>query len=355
MATHVTLHIGLPKTGTTALQQALAGHTATLKSAGWVYPVTAGRTDHCEEVADLRLQLLTTSAPHHSGYIRLLRSARPGAWANLVVRVRATQTRAVISNEAMSSLPAPVATRIIDQLTGNRPRTATVVLVVRPLSALLASAYGQMAQDTVVPSFELWTKAWLLTKLQQLESPRMDDWTDGFLVARNWSAGGAEVVCVQYSSEVEKFSASALNALGLAELSNAISLPRSNPSMSALGLAAWQRFLRTGVDPFDPAIKRLRKVVLNEVPEVGQESSEEHPALAPDMAELVDAAFPQPPPGVVQALGTRPARPGDGESAIASLARRLRQGRPLTIDTLTERGSDVTALAERIAEYKATG
>ena len=67
MATHVTLHIGLPKTGTTALQHALAGNAASLASAGVAYPVADGRKDHSGEVADLKLALTTTGTPNQAG------------------------------------------------------------------------------------------------------------------------------------------------------------------------------------------------------------------------------------------------------------------------------------------------
>lgn len=350
MAAQVTLHIGLPKTGTTAIQRALAGRPEALRSAGFTYPVAEGRHDHCAEVADLKLQFATPQTPDDQGYSRLLRRARPDAWRDLVRRVRSTDERVLISNEAMSSLPASMAARIIDQLTGQRPKLARVVLVVRPLSALLPSAYGQMAQDTVVPSFELWTRAWLHTKIRQLESPTMDDWTNGFSVARNWSASSAEVVCARYSSESDQYLAAVLDALGLAELIDEVSLDRANPSMSALGLAAWQRFLRTGVDPFEPDIKRLRKAVHAEMPEMGQVSVGGRLLLAPDVSELVDAAFPQPPPGVVSARQTALDRAADARSAIVRLAQRLQQDRPLTVDVLSDRAADVSALAERIAE-----
>ena len=350
LATHVTLHIGVPKTGTTALQHALARHSAALASAGVAYPVADGRKDHSGEVADLKLALTTTGTPNHAGYARLLRTARPGSWEPLVQRVRSIEGRALISNEALSGLPAPIPARIINELTDDQPENARVVLVVRPLSTLLPSSYGQMARDRLVPSFEFWAKAWLHTKIRQIAAPRMDDWTDGFLVARNWGANGAEVICVQYSSDGDEYLTAALAALGLSGVRDEISLTRANPSMSALGLMAWQGLLRTGIDPLDPATNRFRKRLMAEIPELGQDSTASTFRLAPDVAALVDAAFPQPSPGVVSASNASPAYPDEVRAAIIRLSERLQQSQPLTVDSLADRGPEIATLADLIIE-----
>lgn len=347
----VYLHIGQPKTGSTSLQKALAAHPDQLAAAGVFYAVSQGREDHHGEIADLLLGPLTTAATHPNFHARLLRDAVPGSWERLLERLAVSEMSPVISDETMSEMPSWVVRRVVNDLTADAPDRAKVVLAVRPLSDLLPSAYAQLAQDVLVPSFEMWTRTWLLARTRRLFRDTDVDWTNGYRVAQVWAASGAEVVCVEYRSDSREYWGSMLEALGLEQVREQIHEKRANPSMTALGLAAWQRFLRSGVDPFDPAIKRLRKAVRAGIPEISQTSSSGRLSLLPDIAELVDAAYPQPRSGRFAEVATVQSRTYQGSAAaIEQLEERLRSPQPLTTQPLNDRGTEVAALTQRIAE-----
>lgn len=358
MAQHLFLHIGQPKTGSTALQKALAAHPHQLAAAGVVYPVADGRYNHCGEVADLQVGRTKPTAGNTAGYARLLRQAVPGSWERIVGRVTSSGDNVVLSDETMSSLPRAAAERVVGDLTRDSRIRATAILVVRPLSDLLASAYAQLAQDTLLPGFEVWTRAWLGTRLRRPESDSSNDWTNGFRVARVWQSTGAEVVCVKYQANSSDYWDDVLKGLGLAEVRDQIVIPRANPSMSALGLAAWQQYLRSGVVPFEPATKRLRKAARAGLPEVCDASLGGRLSLTRELAELVDGAFPQPPSGTFStddANGSQGAPSRNAGPAIALLEERLRDARPLTTQPLADRHDDVAALANRIHELAGHG
>ena len=351
VAQRVYIHIGQPKTGSTALQKALAANPGLLGSAGVLYPVAEGCEDHSGEVADLQSRRITPTARNSTGYARLVRRTVPGSWERLVQRVTSAEDHVVVSDETMSSLPVASVRRVVDDLTAGSPDRATVVLVVRQLSDLLASAYGQLAQDTLLPSFELWTRAWLRSRMHRPESDTSNDWTDGFRVARAWMTTGAEVVCVKYQPDSNQYWNAMFDALGLAGADHYLPIPRANPSMSALGLAAWQRHLRSGVDAHAPATKRLRKAARADIREVSDATLGGRLALAPELAEFVDAAFPQPPSGAfADATSARNAREETTQPAVARLRKRLNDPAPLTTQPLEARSGEVSAVALRIAE-----
>ena len=351
VAPRVYIHIGQPKTGSTALQKAMAAHPRELATAGVIYPVADGREDHRGEIADLLVPRTTPTDINRPGHARLVRDAVPGSWERLVERVATADRQAVVSDETLSGMPLAAAQRVVSDLTTRSPERATVVLAVRPVSDLLASVYAQLTQDTLVPGFEMWTRTWLRARVRHTAFDKTVDWTDGFRVAGLWKATGAEVVCVEYRSNSARFWNEMFSALGLAEVHGEISIPRANPSMSALGLAAWQQYLRSGADPHAPATKRLRKAARADIPEVSDATLGGRLSLTPELAEMVDAAFPQPPSGAfADATSVRNAREEATQPAVARLEERLRDPAPLTTQPLEGRSAEVSALALRIAE-----
>jgi hypothetical protein len=198
VARHVNIHIGLPKTASTALQRGLAAHQQTLASIGAVFPTMSGRPDQRGAIADLQLRHTQRGSSNSAAHAKISRRADVGSWEDLVAAVRTASDTALVVDEQLSSMPTFLAQRVVAELTDSSADQARVVLVVRPLSKLLASAYAQLALDTVVPSFDTWVRVWLRARLQRFGTNTAGEWTDGFQVARTWGATKAEVFCVHY-------------------------------------------------------------------------------------------------------------------------------------------------------------
>ena len=123
----VLLHVGLPKTATTAVQSCLAAMRPELLEQGILYP--GRRPSH---VQPLRAPL---------GW----EGTRPGGrieaeWNDVAASVRAHAGRAVVSGETAAVASPAIARRIVDDLGGERVH---VVITVRPLEALLGSTWQQ--------------------------------------------------------------------------------------------------------------------------------------------------------------------------------------------------------------------
>ena len=120
------LHIGPPKTGTTAVQSAFAQARTALHEHGAYY---AGPGSRPRE-AVTALTRPTGKAP-----------ADTAAWDELVAEVQgAGDLRVCISNERFATSDQTAATRAVSELGGDR---AHVVMVARPLDALLPSQWQQ--------------------------------------------------------------------------------------------------------------------------------------------------------------------------------------------------------------------
>lgn len=123
----VLLHVGLPKTATTAVQSCFAAMRHELSESGILYP---GAT--LSHVPVLRAPL---------GWDGI----RPGGrvereWSQTAAEVRAHRGLSVVSGENAAVASPAIARRIVDDLGGDRVH---VVVTVRPLEALLASHWQQ--------------------------------------------------------------------------------------------------------------------------------------------------------------------------------------------------------------------
>jgi len=126
------LHIGRPKTGTTAIQRFLSESGSWLRSQGWYYP-TAGRG---------------TSYGHHELARSIAfsdRAAQTGLFPRLLSNSQLT-SNIIISSEMFSNI------RFTSQLTDFRKafssHTWTVLLYVREPVKFLAASYAQRVQAT---------------------------------------------------------------------------------------------------------------------------------------------------------------------------------------------------------------
>jgi hypothetical protein len=148
----ILLHVGLPKTGTTALQTTLAHRRPKLAEHGVVYPGT--QRNHRHAIYD-RGGLGTRFgedlvAPAGSG------SRRP--WHELLNEVSsAGDARVVISHESMSKLDLDARRGLIRDF----DRAPHVVITLRNLAATLPSSYQQRVKIGRTPSFDTWLH-WVL-------------------------------------------------------------------------------------------------------------------------------------------------------------------------------------------------
>lgn len=347
VGTALTLHIGQPKSGTTSLQRALAAHPQALADAGVMYPLAPGRDSFGGEVSDLHVMLGTPQATHPADGRRLRARAEAGAWQRLVSEVRTAELPVLISNESLFSLHRGAVHYVVDALTGSKPESVRVVAVVRPLSTLLASLYGDQSVDTILPGFELWARAWLHTKCLRVHPSTGVGYTEEWRIVNTWHSTGAQVELLSYNPRSPSYWDELFVALGIGAARDQIQIGQANPTMTALGIAAWQRYLRRGVDALDPATKRLHRAVRARLAPAHDAHLGGRLALTNDVAALVDEAFPQPPAGVLGDRGVAP--PGTSTSALQALTERLGSPRPITEHGLSGSYESCTAaLVERI-------
>jgi hypothetical protein len=139
------LHIGPHKTGTTALQRALAEARPRLEEHGVVYPGNGP--------SHIRAACAVTGAAGLPGAPRV----RKVEWTRLVRRVgRCGDQRVVISSEFFDMADDPTARRIVDELGGDRVH---VVVTLRPLAKILPSAWQQAVRGRIQLDYGSWLKA----------------------------------------------------------------------------------------------------------------------------------------------------------------------------------------------------
>jgi hypothetical protein len=134
------IHIGHPKSGSTALQVAFARERTGLGEHGVVYPGRGHRA------AEAGWAVLGIDSPVGRRPPRLRR------WNELVREVAdAGDSRVCISNEDFARATPEVASRIVEELGGDR---AHVVLVARRLDALLPSQWQERVKARLVADYD---------------------------------------------------------------------------------------------------------------------------------------------------------------------------------------------------------
>lgn len=170
------LHIGLPKTGTTALQSTAQAKREELLGLGVRYP--GGGLNHREAVSSLM--------GRRWGWIG------PGAkvppmrhWDRLLAEVEADEERRVwISHEFASESDEETARRFAEAL---GPRLHIAVSL-RPFAAMLASSWQQYLKGGTVHTFEHWLRQ-VLADEPNLETTRLSiDAT----TRQPWCSGGRQ-------------------------------------------------------------------------------------------------------------------------------------------------------------------
>ncbi len=139
MARRVFLHVGAPKTGTTALQSILARNRAELRRRGVVYP-DAPRPAQLHAALDLRRRRFRGYADPQV----------PGAWKRLVAEVGAWDGDAIVSHELFAPATKEQAARAVDELDAE----VHVVLTARDLSRQIPAMWQENVKNRYTVSYE---------------------------------------------------------------------------------------------------------------------------------------------------------------------------------------------------------
>ncbi len=190
----VLLHVGVHKTGTTAIQAALADARPELKAAGVAYPG--------------RLQ-----AQHRAALAML---GRPWGWNTrggavmdrshfdkLARKTQKASGRVVISSEFFCEAPGEVADEVVKALGGGRVR---VVVTLRNLGRLLPSSWQQYLKYGLTTPYEKWlTDVFAEPGVSKNMTPTFWKRHDHADVLRRWShAVGPENVTVLVLENVDR-------------------------------------------------------------------------------------------------------------------------------------------------------
>ncbi len=142
----ILLHIGIHKTGTTALQGAASASREPLSTCGTTYP--GRRKDHHAEamaLVDTKVGWETVSTPRRNAQI----------WRKFADTVSQTGGRVLISSEFFCQANDKQAQRAVGSLGADRVH---VVLGLRPLAKLLPSSWQQYLKNGRTGSYESWLK-----------------------------------------------------------------------------------------------------------------------------------------------------------------------------------------------------
>lgn len=174
----VLLHVGVPKTATTAIQTCMAAARDDMLRHGVLYP---GRAVNQQPALRMLIEA-------HAGDEA---APAPAAWATVSRLVRAHEGRAVVSGEFAALASPPIARRIVNDLGGDGVH---VVITLRPLEALLASMWQQDVKDGIPTAFHDWLVDVCRGPRPESGQPHLFWYVhDHSAVAKNWmSAVGPE-------------------------------------------------------------------------------------------------------------------------------------------------------------------
>jgi hypothetical protein len=262
----VIIHIGQPKAASSSLQRALWERRLELEADGILYLDTPTR-NHNGVVADF---LLSAGVPARRRFLQDIRQvALPGSWSRLTAQLRQAP-RTILSSEYLINLSPAWIQRFVDELGVGDPE---ILLIVRRTSDSLPSSYSQMAKTVVTMGFEPWLRALLRFEGGDGISP-----LNVQSVRRNWSLFGVVRTVLFQPNQIDAFEDDVLGGLAINVKRPFLGLYNKSPS--AAMVEAWQRLLRQG--------RVLDASLLKSVPDVGSGRY----ALHPDVARVVDSAYP---------------------------------------------------------------
>ncbi|MDQ3629385.1 MAG: hypothetical protein M3419_11345 [Actinomycetota bacterium] len=139
------VHVGLPKTGTTFLQDMLREHTAALRAEGLHYPLGQAH-EHFHAALDAR-------GNHNFGGGE--RPDAAGAWARLVATATGLPGRVIISHEILATADAEHAAAAIESL---RPHDVHVVVTARDPGRQIVADWAESVKHGRKQSFETYLR-----------------------------------------------------------------------------------------------------------------------------------------------------------------------------------------------------
>jgi hypothetical protein len=175
----ILLHIGAPKTGTTAVQAAVAD--LQLRTDGGLTGYGLSLPGTPAEQAKAALSVLGQGI----GWASQENVAAPSHWPKLLREVRQAQGLAFISSEYFCQAPADTVHRIVQDL---GPGDLRVVLTLRPLSRILPSAWQQYLKSGHQLRYENWLEAILAPAPESSVTPSFWRRHDQAAVVERWAA-----------------------------------------------------------------------------------------------------------------------------------------------------------------------
>jgi hypothetical protein len=169
----VLLHIGVHKTGSTALQAALAAARPELRELGVLYP---GASDAHHNAA----WAVTGRA---FGFGEEAQQPQPRQWRSLSRRVRRHKGRAIVSSEFFGRMHPDNIRTVVAGLGGDRVH---VLLAVRPLAELLPSSWQQYLKTGLTADYEEWLRDVLQTERPTI-TPGFWSRADFAKIIRRWT------------------------------------------------------------------------------------------------------------------------------------------------------------------------
>jgi len=139
------VHVGLPKTGTTFLQDLLRQHADALEREGLRYPLV-GAPDHFLPALDARGELT---------FAGVRRPHAEGTWAALVARAAAAPDRAVISHEILATADE---THVRDAMQLLEPYDAHIVVTARDPARQVVADWQESVKHGRSQGFEMYLK-----------------------------------------------------------------------------------------------------------------------------------------------------------------------------------------------------
>lgn len=139
----VLLHIGVPKTGTSAIQASLAAARPTLLSQGVTYP-GQGASQYGAALSVIG---------RNRGW-KKRRREKPDRWDRLAQRVGKVDGKVVVSGEVLCEADDATIARIVDDVGGSE--RVRVVVTLRPLEQLLPSSWQQYVKGGLSKPYDIW-------------------------------------------------------------------------------------------------------------------------------------------------------------------------------------------------------